>query len=312
MRTDRRFEGRDRGRLGPRDQLVDLEVARRRLADEQRPGHVAPVARDLGPEVEQEDRPGPDRAVARGAVRQRRLGTGQAGDVEGERLGAAGAHQPFEPQREVGLGRVRSGSRAAASASARSATAQAAAMRSISAGSLTARSASSQPSTGTSSTSGAAAARRSQMACGTNPASTATRRAPTDAISSGQRARQVVVGLDDAGLGRLARGLDRVARVGQDRDVVAADQELARVAGDLLLAVGEGEAGQVAHVLASDAEVGVDAGCREPGAQARQPSRPGGPVRLGPRSRSAADGGGAKSAGTGHARAPVRGLTASA
>ena len=60
-------------------------------------------------------------------------------------------------------------------------------MRSISAGSLTARSASSQPSTGTSSTSGAAAARRCHVAYGTNPASTATRRAPTDAISSGQR-----------------------------------------------------------------------------------------------------------------------------
>ena len=91
----------DRRRLGARDELVDLEVARRRLADEQRPGHVAAVARDLRPEVEQQDRAVQDRPVARRAVRQRRLGAGQAGDVEGERLRAAGPHQPLEAEREV-------------------------------------------------------------------------------------------------------------------------------------------------------------------------------------------------------------------
>ena len=58
-----RLQRLDRRRLGPRDELVDLEVARRRLADEQRPGHVAPVAVDLRPEVEQQDR-----AVERPAV----------------------------------------------------------------------------------------------------------------------------------------------------------------------------------------------------------------------------------------------------
>src|SRR2546428_236698 len=52
---------------------------------------------------------------------------------------------------------------------------------------VVARSASIQFSTGTSSTWGAAAASRSQAACGTKPASTATRRAPTDPMSSGQR-----------------------------------------------------------------------------------------------------------------------------
>ena len=122
-------------------------------------------------------------------------------------------------------------------ASARSATAQAAAMRSSSAGSLTARSASSQPSIGTSSTSGAAAASRSQVACDTNPASTPTRRAPTEPTSSGQRVGQVAVGLDEPRVRGLATGLDRVARIGQDHDLVAADEELPGVAGDLLLAL---------------------------------------------------------------------------
>ena len=39
-----------------RTSVVDREVARRGLADEQRPRHVAPVALDLGAEVEQQDR----------------------------------------------------------------------------------------------------------------------------------------------------------------------------------------------------------------------------------------------------------------
>ena len=73
-------------------------------------------------------------------------------------------------------------------ASARSATAQAAATRSSSAGSLIARSASIQPSIGTSSTSGAAASRRRQVAYGSSAASTPTRRAPTDATSAGHAA----------------------------------------------------------------------------------------------------------------------------
>ena len=64
-------------------------------------------------------------------------------------------------------------------------------------------------------------------------------------------------------LRRLAAGLDRVARIGQDRQRLAAEQELARVAGDLLLALAEGEPGEIAHVLAPDPEVGVDAGLRE-------------------------------------------------
>ena len=72
------------------------------------------------------------------------------------------------------------------------------------------------------------------------------------------------------------------------------------MAGDLLLAVGEDEAGQVADVLAADAEVGVDAvlprtapGAARGGRDApRRRPRPSG-------ARSAAVGGAAKSAGVG-------------
>ena len=89
-----------------------------------------------------------------------------------------------------------------------------------------------------------------------------------------------MVRLDEARVGRLAARLDRVARVGQDDDLVAADEELPGVPGDLLLAVGEGEPGEVAHVLAADPEVGVDPGGREAGAEAGEPGRSGRPVGL--------------------------------
>ena len=154
-RPARRLRSASIGRgLGPRDELVDVEVARGRLADEQRPRHVAPVAGDLRPEVEQQDRAVTHGPIARGAVRQRRLRTGQAGDVERQRLGAAGPDQPLQAKREVALGRRPARMSGSSVARARSATAQAAAIRSISAGSFVARSASIQPSIGTSSTSG--------------------------------------------------------------------------------------------------------------------------------------------------------------
>ena len=102
--ADGRLQRRDRRRLGPRDELVDVEVARGRLADEQRPGHVAAVAVDLRAEVEQQHgavaATGTVAAASRAAAPPR---AGQAGDVERERLGAAGPHQPLEPQRELRL-----------------------------------------------------------------------------------------------------------------------------------------------------------------------------------------------------------------
>jgi hypothetical protein len=96
------------------------------------------------------------------------------------------------------------------------------------------------------------------------------------------RTGQVVAGVLDAGCGRLSRRLDLVARVGEDDDFIATDEELAGVARDLLLAVGQDEARQVAAVLTPDAEVGVDLEAREPGADAFEASRSGRVVGLGP------------------------------
>ena len=97
----------DGGRLRAGDEPVDLQVAGRRLADEERPGHVAAVAGHLRPEIEEEDRAVQDRSIARRAVGQRRLRARQAGDIEGQRLGAAGPDQPLEAQRELGFGDAR-------------------------------------------------------------------------------------------------------------------------------------------------------------------------------------------------------------
>ncbi len=51
--------------LGPRHELVHVEVAGARLADEQRPGHVAAIPADLRPEVEEQDRAVTHRPIAR-------------------------------------------------------------------------------------------------------------------------------------------------------------------------------------------------------------------------------------------------------
>ena len=173
-------------------------------------------------------------------------------------------------------------------------------MRSISSGSLIARSASTQPSTGTSATSGAAVGEPSPRRVRDEHR---PRRRPLrpDRRDQLRPARgQVVIDLDHAGVGRLAARLDRVARIGEDHELVAADEELARRAGDLLLAVAEREPRQVAHVLRADAEVRVDTGVGEARPQAFEPSRPGRSVGLGPgralRGRSARA---AKSAGSG-------------
>ena len=114
------------------------------------------------------------------------------------------------------------------------------------------------------------------------PASTAIRFAPTDATSSGQRAGRLRSTSTTRASGASRPRLDRVARVGEHRQVVPADEELAGRAGDLLLAVAQGEPGQVAHVLRADAEVRVDTRVGEARPQALETSRPGRPVGLGP------------------------------
>jgi hypothetical protein len=95
-------------------------------------------------------------------------------------------------------------------------------------------------------------------------------------------AGQVVVAEGDPGLGRLAAGLGRVAAVGEDHQLVRGDKEAAGIPGHLLLAVGQGEAGQVAHVLGPGAEVGVEPIGREPFPDAGETCRACRAVRLGP------------------------------
>ena len=89
--------------------------------------------------------------------------------------------------------------------------------------------------------------------------SSATRRAPTRESRSGHIRGRSYADIDHRCVRGLPAGLDRVARVGGDEDLPGTDEELARVARDLLLALAEREPGQPAHVLASGAEVGVDA-----------------------------------------------------
>ena len=183
-------------------------------------------------------------------------------------------------------GRPRSrpaGSRAAASASARSATAQAAAMRSSSAGSLIARSASIQPSTGTSSTSGAAAA--SRVPERVRDEARLDRDAPrADRRHELRPARRQVAVRPRRAARRAPRGGPGSCSGESARTTTSSPptRNWPEIAGDLLLALAEGEAGQVAHVLAPDAEVGVDAGAREARPEAGEAGRAGGPVGLDP------------------------------
>ena len=109
--------------------------------------------------------------------------------------------------------------------------------------------------------------------------------------------RQVVIGLELAGVGRLTASLDGVARIRQQRDLVPADQELAGIAGNLLFAFGQREPGQVAHVLGTDAEVAVDPGTTETCPQPCETERPGRSVGLGPTLQDAGNGGGSEISG---------------
>jgi hypothetical protein len=96
--------------------------------------------------------------------------------------------------------------------------------------------------------------------------------------------RKVAVCREQSSLRRLAPRLDRVARVGQDDDVLTGHDELAGVARRLLLALGQREPGQVAHVLAPDPEIRVDTGLREAFPEAGEACRPSEPVGLVPAS----------------------------
>ena len=170
----------------PERRVVDGQVPRRRLPDEQGPGHVAAIAGDLRAEVEQEDRAVADRPIARRAMGQRRLRAGQAGDVEGQGLRPAGPHRPLEAEREVGFGPDRTDVRQ--ERGQRPVGDRAGGGDPLELGGLLDRPIGLHP-----------ALDRDELdvrggggephpaACDTNPASTPTRRAPSDATSSGQR-----------------------------------------------------------------------------------------------------------------------------
>ena len=94
--------------------------------------------------------------------------------------------------------------------------------------------------------------------------------------------REIPGPVDDPCPGRLAPGLDRVARVGEQHDLAPAHEEVAGRPRHLLLALAEREPGQIAHVLAAQPEVRVDPGRLEPGPEPAQASRPGSCIGLGP------------------------------
>ena len=257
-RRDRDLQRADRGRLGPRDELVDREIAVIRLPHEQGPRHVAPIARHLRAEVEQQHRPVEHGPIAGRTMWQRRFGAGEAGHVEGKGFRAAGSHQHLELPCELGLGDARTDRRQQA---------------------------------------GEGAIRHGR--CGRNPLDLGrclrrpigldpafdrdelhVRRGrlepPPEGVADepcldadparperGEELRppRGQVGGDRlvSGFRGLASRLDRVPAVGQDDDLVASDEELARVPGDLLLAVPQAEPGEVAHVLRPRAEVDVEA-----------------------------------------------------
>ena len=247
-----------RGRLGACDELVHLGVPRRRLAHEQRSGHVASIATDLRTEVEQQDGAVRHRPVSGCAVGQRRLRPRQARDVERERLRTARPHRPLEPQRKVGLADTRTdlgeqrGERAVGHRAGRGDP--------LDLGGLLGRPILLDP-----------AFDRHELDVWRGGSKTLPdgvrdeRRLDTDPLRTDRADELGPAGLEiavddlDPGLRRLAARLDLVARIGEQDEIVARHQELPGVAGDLLLAVGEGEPREVAHVLAADAEVGIDA-----------------------------------------------------
>ena len=100
---DRSLQLRNGRCLASLDELVDLEIARRRLADEEGTGHVASVAVNLRTEIEEQDLSSLDRPIARRAVRQCGLRSCERRDVECQCLSAPRSHVPFELECELML-----------------------------------------------------------------------------------------------------------------------------------------------------------------------------------------------------------------
>ena len=215
------------------------------------------------------------------AVRQGRLRAGQAGDIERKRLRTIGPHRPFETQCQVGLGHA--GRDVGQQPSQRAIGDGACSGDPLQFGRLLDRPVGLDP-----------AVDRDQLDVGCRSRQLLPRRVWHEACldrdafraDRGDELRPAAhkVAVDDLHprVGRLAPGLDRVARVREKHEVVAGQQELARRPGRLLLPLGEREARQVADVLPSDAEVGIDARVREPGSETGDSGRAGDTVGLVP------------------------------
>src|SRR6266508_4599324 len=89
---------------------------------------------------------------------------------------------------------------------------------------------------------------------------------------------EVAVDVLNARFGRLAAGLDRVAAVGEQDDLLAADDEVAGCGA--VLAVPKRKAREVPHVLVADPVIGVDALAVQALAESRQAPRSGDSIGL--------------------------------
>jgi hypothetical protein len=270
--VDRRLELGDRGGLCARDDVVYRLVPFGRVADEQGPGHVAPMPVDLCLEVEQDDLALADHRIRRRAVRHRRVRPGEAGRIERDCLGTAGPEEPLEIESEVPLGRAgpdlwqecRQGSvgdptcRGNSFDLARLLDRPIRLDPALDGDELDVRRGALE-----------ASPHGVREHSGLDPHSARTNGGDELRPGLGEIARTV----DDAAVGHRAPGLDGVARVGKHNNLIWDDEELAGRSRDLLLARSEREPGEVPHVLRAQPEIGVDAGSLEPIPEARETSR---------------------------------------
>ena len=235
------------------------------------------------------------------AVRQRGLRARQAGHVEGERLGAAGPDQPLESERQVRLGDARPDLRQ--QRRERPVGDRAGRRDPLDLGRLLDGPVGLDPALDRDELDVRAPPRRAgprSRARRTRPrprraARRPTPRAPASApagrCTPRRAARRAPRGAPGSCSASRRAPRPRRRRRGTGPSCPA----------DLLLAVAEGEPGQVAHVLAPDAEVGVDPGRREARPQTRPAGRAGRPGRppSQPASVPLASARAAKSAGSG-------------